>query len=103
MKLIVPLCERHRRARRTKLRVGIMLLVTSPVPLVIGAAVDKYDLAGAGVFVLLVMAIGGGVVLILASALRPKKIDDQQGWFVGAREPFLQLIESKGLATGTGV
>jgi hypothetical protein len=103
MTLIVPLCERHRRARRTMRWAGIALLVASPVPPVAAAVIDKYDLAAFSVFALLAMAIGGGVVLMLASPLRPKKIDDQQGWFVGAREPFLQMVESHGhLATGTG-
>ncbi|HWZ82151.1 MAG TPA: DUF4339 domain-containing protein [Terriglobales bacterium] len=104
MKLIVPLCEQHRRAQRTMRWVGVTLLLTSPVLLVIGVTLNKDYLTGAGVIALLVMAIAGGVVLILASPLRARKIDDQQGWFVGAREPFLQIIETQGhLATGTGL
>jgi hypothetical protein len=94
MMLIVPLCEEHRRARRTKLWVGSLLLITSPLLMVIGAIVDKNELLGFGLFSFLVMAIGGAVVLIQSQPLRPKKIDDQQGFFVGAREPFLQFIDS---------
>jgi hypothetical protein len=96
IKLAVPLCEQHKRARRTKLWVGTMLMVTSPLFLVIGAMADKPDLTGAGLFALLAMLIAGGVLLIQASPLRPKKIDDMQGLFVGAREPFLRVIESQG-------
>jgi hypothetical protein len=95
MMLIVPLCEEHRRARRTKLWVGSLLLITSPLLMVIGAIVDKNELLGLGLFSFLVMAIGGAVVLIQSQPLRPKKIDDQQGFFVGAREPFLQFIDSR--------
>jgi hypothetical protein len=81
MMLIVPLCHEHVRARKTKLWIGRLLLIASP----------------------LLMVIGGAVVLILSQPLRAKKIDDQQGFFVGAREPFLQFIGSHGQsAFGTG-
>jgi hypothetical protein len=103
MTLIVPLCEEHRLARKTKLWVGSLLLITSPLLMVIGAIVDKDKLIGLGFFSFLVMAISGAVVLIQSQPLRPKKIDDQQGLFVGAREPFLQFIDSHSQsAFGTG-
>jgi hypothetical protein len=61
------------------------------------------ELIGFGFFLFLVMAIGGAIVLILSQPLRAKKIDDQQGRFAGAREPFLQFIDShRQSAIGTG-
>jgi hypothetical protein len=102
MKIAVPLCEQHKRARRIRLWVGTILMVTSPFLLVICAVSDKPNLTLAGLFGMIVMLIAGGVVLIQASPLRPKKIDDMQGLFVGAREPFLQVIESQGRQT-TGI
>jgi hypothetical protein len=103
MTLIVPLCRQHRRARRTKLWVGSLLLITSPALMVIGVIVNIDELAGFGFFSFLAMMIGGAVVLILSQPLRAKNIDEQQGIFVGAREPFLQFIDSHGgSAFGTG-
>ncbi|MGO8986704.1 MAG: DUF4339 domain-containing protein [Terriglobales bacterium] len=41
--------------------------------------------------------------MIQSQPLRPKRIDDQHGLFVGAREPFLQFIDSHSQsAFGTG-
>jgi hypothetical protein len=102
MRLTVPLCEEHRRAKRTTVWLGTLIMVLSPVLLVIAAVTDKSSLAVAGLVVLLVLLIAGAVVLFFAAPLRPKKIDDAQGVFVGVREPFLQFIESQGLPT-TGV
>jgi uncharacterized membrane protein YiaA len=97
MKLMVPLCEEHRRARRTKLWVGSLLLITSPLLMVIGIAVSQDWVTGLGFFAFLVMAISGAVVLILSQPLRPKRIDDRQGRFAGAREPYLAFIDSRGI------
>jgi len=103
MTLIVPLCEEHRLTRITKLWVGSLLLIASPLLMIVGAILDKNELIGLGFFSFLIMAISGGAVLIQSKPLRPKKIDDQQGIFVGAREPFLQFIDSHSQsAFGTG-
>ena len=103
MTLAVPLCEGHRQARRTKLWVGALLLITSPLLMVIGVIQNKDELTGLGFVLFLVVVIGGAIMLIQSQPLRPKKIDDQQGLFAGAREPFLQLIDSHSQsAFGTG-
>jgi GYF domain 2 len=103
MMLVVPLCIEHWRARRTKLWVGTVLLVTSPLLLIFGVMTDKDYVSGIGFLVLLGMLTAGTVVLFMAAPLRAKKIDDQQGVFVGAREPFLQVIDSHGQQQTTGI
>jgi hypothetical protein len=56
---IAPLCGQHRRARRTRLWAGSLLLITSRLLMVIGAIVHMDELIGFGFFLFLVMAIGG--------------------------------------------
>jgi hypothetical protein len=94
MALTVPLCKGHRQARRTRLWVGSLLLIASPLLMVIGIIIDKDWLTGFGFFSFLIIAISGVIALIRSQPLRAKKIDDQQGIFAGAREPFLQFIDS---------
>lgn len=102
MKLTVPLCDQHRRARRIQMWLGAISMITSPALLIIAGVADKENLALIGFVLFLIMVLGGAVMLIFAAPLRAKKIDDQQGTFAGAGDPFLQIVDSLGPQTSSG-
>jgi hypothetical protein len=63
---------------------------------VIGGIANNEDLMAFGGLLLTVQLFAGIVVLVLATPLRPRRIEDHQGIFKGAGEAFLRLVEIQG-------
>jgi GYF domain 2 len=96
MRLTVPLCARHAHHRRKMVGAGIALLLASPWLIILGASLNQDAMIGFGVLVMVAMLVAGAIVYGFAAPLRPKKIDDWEGVFAGAGEPFLQAIDRPG-------
>jgi GYF domain 2 len=94
MQLSVPLCEQHSKARRKNTLIGWALIGASPLFLICAVS-DKSEIILLGVLGFIALLIAGAVVLNQAQPLRPRKIDDAQGTFTGAGEPFLRMVENQ--------
>ena len=92
IELNIPLCEAHHGDRkRYNILAAILLLGTIPAGLAVGnlSSLDP----GIGWLVAVIMFIAGLVFWSIANGyVRPSKIDETHGEFVGVGEPFLQLL-----------
>ncbi len=91
MMLNLPLCAEHQSAKKKKTWLGALLLLVSPLFVILAVTSDKLWF----ILPFLALLLAGGIVLTRVSPLRPKKIDEFQGIFLGAEEPFLNLVDSQ--------
>lgn len=92
MELNVPLCQNHHEEKKRNNIVGaILILGCVPAGILASTALDLE--AWVGWIVGFAMFIAGAVFLSIAgSFMRPQKIDESGGEFMGASEDFLRLL-----------
>lgn len=95
MELNVPLCDRHHSDRKRFVALGaVMLIGFIPVGAILaGIGID----GGYASLVALAMFIVGVVFYMKAQFLRPVKIDEQGGTFLGGNEEFLRGLPASTL------
>jgi hypothetical protein len=94
MELNVPLCDQHHSDRKRYSLIGALMLIGfAPVGLVLGGAFNVD--AGWASLVALGMFLVGVVFYSKAQFLRPSKIDEAGGEFIGANDSFLNALSSQ--------
>jgi|SRR4051812_41174101 hypothetical protein len=103
MALEVPLCSTHRGQRKTRMMIGLgLLLGCIPLGIAIGASGSGDDLVGVGFLVGFAAFIAGCVVLIMSRVMSAKEINEGGGRFGGISPAFLDVATRQAQATGAG-
>jgi hypothetical protein len=98
--LAVPLCEAHESARKTKLWIGVVLLLGCiPLPVALSVSINTDAAAGLGFLLGVVMFFAGLITISLSQVLRPKYIGDDCAKFKGAAPEFLARLKPLSLKT----
>jgi len=95
VRLLVPLCERHRKiASRMRVATAV-LLIGGPVAVALLIALRVPDSAGWGLVLILITLLGGMITLRLQRPLTASRIDDDRVTLKGACNTFLARITIK--------